>query len=217
MEKTIKQEHFLKSLLITSLLIFSFSSFSSAVIKNPPRQGKGFENINKRMEYTYYGHEDEKIWHEFGRPFWNSKKDVPKKAMIKQVTSEKRAATLRKVSKNYDPVKKTLTLDVKFELNKASIQQDYTAAINRLGEALKGDKTLSIEIQGHTDTTGSLSLNNNLSSSRAQSVKEYLMNEFGISSERLKSKGYGPSQPVASNETFDGRKQNRRVDIKVLK
>jgi outer membrane protein OmpA-like peptidoglycan-associated protein len=193
-------------------------------IKNPKRNENGFENINQRKEYKYYGHENEKIWHEFGRPFWRGeakrktvKAPTPKKVkMIQQTATEKRASTLRSISKNYDAKKKTLTLDVKFELNKADIQTDYTTAIDKLGLALKEDKDLSIEIQGHTDTTGPRSLNMALSDNRAQSVKEYLMKKYEISEDRLTSKGLGPTQPIATNETRDGRKKNRRVDIKVI-
>lgn len=139
-----------------------------------------------------------------------------KEEVIKQIATEKRASTLRSISKNYDAKKKVLTLDVKFELNKADIQTDYTTAIDKLGLALKEDKDLSLEIQGHTDTTGPRSLNMALSDNRAQSVKEYLIEKYEISPERLTSKGFGPTQPVASNETRDGRKKNRRVDIKVI-
>lgn len=210
----------MKTTLTILFSLLTLSLFASVNIKQPPKTKNGFENINKRKEYKYYGYEKEFIWHEFGRPFWRSEKvtmSTPKKeAVIEQTTSEKRASTLRKVSKSYDPKTKTLTLDVKFELNKADIQEGYTSAINQLGLALKEDKNLKLEVQGHTDTTGPKSLNMALSSSRAQAVKKYLIQNFEISPERLSAKGYGPLQPVSTNETFDGRKKNRRVDIKVI-
>lgn len=209
----------IKITLILSLL--NSSLFASVFIKQPPRTENGFENINKRKEYKYYGYENEHIWHEFGRPFWRSNKkttlNTPKKEkVIEQTTSEKRSSTLRQVGQNYNPQTKTLTLDVKFELNKADIQEGYTSAINKLGMALKNDENLKVEVQGHTDTTGPNGLNMTLSSSRAQAVKQYLIKNFEISPERLSAKGYGPLQPVSSNETFEGRKKNRRVDIKMI-
>ena len=73
-----------------------------------------------------------------------------------------------------------------------------------------------LEIQGHTDNTGSLVLNNRLSQSRADLVVEYLTKN-GIDRGRLIAKGYGPSLPVADNTTNEGRAQNRRVVMKVLK
>lgn len=214
----------MKLTLFTIIALLSSSLFASVYIKNPKKIENGFENVNKRKEYKYYGHDNEQIWHEFGRPFWRGqtkrqtvKAPTPRKVkMIQQTTSERRASTLRAVSKNYDADKKTLTLDVKFELNKADIQTDYTAALDRLGMALKNDKSLKIEVQGHTDTTGPRSLNMALSDNRASSVKNYLIQKYEIAPERLGSKGYGPTQPVASNETREGRKKNRRVDIKVV-
>lgn len=203
-------------------MFLSASVFSSANIKNPTKMGEGFENVNNRMEYKYHGYKGEQIWHEFGRPFWRANQKpktveapAPKK-IIKQITKEKRSATMRSISKNYDAKKKTLTLDVKFQLNKANIQSDYTTAIDKLGMALKEDKDLKVEVQGHTDTTGARSYNVSLSDTRAESVKKYLMNKFEIDSARIRSKGYGPAQPIATNKTLDGRKQNRRVDIKIL-
>lgn len=214
----------MKANLFIILTFLTSSIYASANIKTPPRKGDGFENINKRKEYNFYGYKGEQIWHEFGRPYWRSNqapaaptaKMQAQPKMIKQVTKETRSSTLRAVSKNYNPKNKTLTLDVKFELNKSNIQTNYTSAIDRLGLALQEDKELNIEVQGHTDTTGPKSLNISLSNERAKAVKRYLINKFDISAERLSAKGYGPNLPITSNETFEGRKKNRRVDIKVI-
>jgi len=71
-------------------------------------------------------------------------------------------------------------------------------------------------VDGHTDSTGSDSLNQRLSESRALSVKEYLTSH-GIDGFRLSSAGYGETKPIASNSTRDGRAQNRRVEINLVK
>ena len=71
--------------------------------------------------------------------------------------------------------------------------------------------TLSIE--GHTDAYGSDSTNLTLSEQRAEAVKNYLVNEGEMDALRLTSVGYGESQPVANNETTEGRAKNRRIDI----
>lgn len=208
----------MKIILATTLILTSLSSFASAKIKFPAKSGEGFININERKEYNYHGYKNEEIWHEFGRPYWRTKEVVTQETreVITQETKETRSSTMRDISENYDPVKKTLTLDVKFKLNKADIQRSYTTAIDKLGMALKEDKNLKIEIQGHTDTTGSRAYNNALSSNRAQSVKKYLMDNFAVPSSQLVSKGYGPSQPIKSNDSREGREENRRVDIKIL-
>ncbi len=208
----------MKKITTLSLVLLSGHLLASANIKFPGQTTEGFENVNKRKEYSYYGYQDEKIWHEFGRPFWRKeKKAAVKEQVIKQTTTEKRASTLRKLSKTYNPKTKTLTLDVKFELNRADIQTSYTNEIDQLGRALKENKSLAIEVQGHTDTTGSRAYNMDLSSNRADAVRAYLIKKFDIKPTRIISRGYGPTQPMTSNETRMGREQNRRVDIKVIR
>ena len=87
--------------------------------------------------------------------------------------------------------------------------------MDKLIQFLKDNPETRLEIQGHTDNTGSLNLNNNLSQSRANSVVDYLTKN-GIDRNQLTAKGYGPSLPVADNATAEGRTKNRRVVMKVL-
>ena len=77
----------------------------------------------------------------------------------------------------------------------------------------KFDRTL-IDINGHTDSTGSQAYNQGLSERRAMSVAGYL-NSQGIDPRRVSAVGFGPNQPIASNATPDGRAQNRRVEIQI--
>ena len=72
-------------------------------------------------------------------------------------------------------------------------------------------------IQGHTDAIGSDAANQRLSEKRAYAVVNFLVQYGGIDAKRLQAKGYGESQPVASNETDEGRQLNRRVDFVILK
>lgn len=72
-----------------------------------------------------------------------------------------------------------------------------------------------IRIEGHTDSTGPRDFNMKLSKDRAESVKRYMV-ERGIKSSRLQTEGFGPDRPIASNDTADGREQNRRVEFKVI-
>ena len=87
--------------------------------------------------------------------------------------------------------------------------------LNQLFSTLEKNKTLKIEISGHTDSKGSDAYNVDLSKRRAEAVVNYLIKN-GIEPQRLQSKGYGESIPVASNETEEGRQLNRRVEFKVL-
>ena len=75
----------------------------------------------------------------------------------------------------------------------------------------------NFSIQGHTDSQGAAAYNQKLSESRAAAVVTYLTNQAGISSSRLSSKGFGEDYPIADNKTRDGRAQNRRVEIKLVK
>jgi len=75
---------------------------------------------------------------------------------------------------------------------------------------------MRIEISGHTDNKGSRVTNQKLSAARAKAVVDYLVKKGGTAS-RLESKGYAFDQPIATNDTKDGRQQNRRVEFKVLK
>ena len=78
-----------------------------------------------------------------------------------------------------------------------------------------GRYTLKIELQGHTDSTGTPPYNLKLSQRRAESVRTYLLNK-GVNGDQLVAKGYGQTQPVASNKTADGRSKNRRVVMYVV-
>jgi outer membrane protein OmpA-like peptidoglycan-associated protein len=74
---------------------------------------------------------------------------------------------------------------------------------------------LKVELQGYTDSTGSVAYNMRLSRGRAQAVRDFLIGD-GVDPSQLTARGYGPHDPVASNRTADGRSQNRRVVLEVL-
>ncbi len=73
---------------------------------------------------------------------------------------------------------------------------------------------LNLEVEGHTDAVGSDAFNQKLSEARADAVREYLVNQ-GLKSEAVTAKGFGKTQPVASNDTPEGRQRNRRVELVV--
>jgi len=102
--------------------------------------------------------------------------------------------------------------DVTFATNSATIASDFYSPLNRLAANLREFDQNSIEIVGHTDSTGSRATNMRLSEQRAQSVANYLTSQ-GVPAHRLTSYGAGPDHPVASNADASGRAQNRRVEI----
>jgi len=81
---------------------------------------------------------------------------------------------------------------------------------------LKIDRTLKVEVAGHTDNTGTADHNQTLSEGRAKAVVDALVKDYGIDAARLQAKGYGATKPVAPNDTDDGRAKNRRVELRKL-
>ena len=118
-----------------------------------------------------------------------------------------------------EPIKKDVRMVMKnvlFEVDKSQLKAESYVELNQLVDYLNRNATLYIEIGGHTDNTGSAQRNTVLSEARAKSVFNYLVSK-GIASSRLSYKGYGSTQPVATNDTEQGRAQNRRTEVKIIK
>jgi len=111
---------------------------------------------------------------------------------------------------------KVLLYGILFDLDKASLKQESDKQLQHIVTLLANNPDLRLEIQGHTDNQGAPEYNMNLSQRRAESVNAYLA-LFGIDPSRLTAKGYGETQPVASNDTEDGRAKNRRVELVKIK
>ena len=106
---------------------------------------------------------------------------------------------------------------VKFKVDKADLSKDATAALDEFAGRVKGlTDQYFIEIQGHTDDTGSEAYNEELGQRRAESVRRYLSREHKLPLNRMSTISYGDSLPVESNKTRAGRAANRRVVIVVL-
>ena len=105
---------------------------------------------------------------------------------------------------------------VHFDTNLYTIRDGDKPFLDRVAEALKKLPEIMIEIQGHTDSTGSDKINEPLSYNRAKVVKDYLVAR-GVDAEQIESKGYGSKVPVASNETADGKQENRRAQMVIIK
>lgn len=103
-----------------------------------------------------------------------------------------------------------------YDSNSSYIRTEAYPLLDEVASILEKNPEMEVEVQGHTDNTGSATYNQWLSEKRAQKVKDYLVSK-GIDSSRLEAKGYGLTQPVASNATEEGRAQNRRVELKRLR
>jgi OOP family OmpA-OmpF porin len=104
---------------------------------------------------------------------------------------------------------------VHFDFDKSDIRPDAAVILDEAASMLSGRPDISVRVQGHTDATGPEAYNEGLSERRAASVREYLVDK-GIAASRLTSAGFGESQPMATNDTREGRALNRRVELQVL-
>jgi outer membrane protein OmpA-like peptidoglycan-associated protein len=113
------------------------------------------------------------------------------------------------------PISVTLNT-VLFRFNKATLMEQSYNELKRFVELMKATPGMQAEIAGHTDATGDDTYNYWLSQWRAEAVASYLI-EQGVDKSRLKVTYFGETQPIQSNDTFEGRTKNRRVEFKVVK
>lgn len=102
-----------------------------------------------------------------------------------------------------------------FETNKATLKPESYTQLEQVLKFMNSNPSVRMEISGHTDNTGSLKYNTKLSQSRAEAVVQYMV-ERGIEAARFDAKGYAFTQPIAPNDTQEGRAKNRRVEFKIL-
>jgi outer membrane protein OmpA-like peptidoglycan-associated protein len=117
--------------------------------------------------------------------------------------------------------RQTIVLDgVNFETGKADILPQFATVLDRAGEILKGSPTIKVELAGHTDpreiNTREFPDNWKLSQARADAVRTYLIDKFGVAPDRLTARGYADTQPVGPNDTEAGMAKNRRTEFRIL-
>jgi len=103
-----------------------------------------------------------------------------------------------------------------FAFNKFDISPKAQTILNDVATWLKKNPQMKCELSGHTDGKGSVAYNQKLSEQRAQAVYDYLV-KAGVSADNLTWKGYGKSEPIATNDTAEGRQLNRRVELRLIK
>ena len=106
-------------------------------------------------------------------------------------------------------------LKIEFKVNSSKISEQAYPVVNSLGEALTSSAGLNMQVRlvGHTDSVGDKGYNRTLSLKRAEAVKNYLAVHFNIDPERIEVQGMGEEQPIASNDSAQGRSSNRRVEV----
>lgn len=104
---------------------------------------------------------------------------------------------------------------LRFDTNQSAIKPQYRSILDEAAQVMVENPGMRIEIQGHTDSRGSDRYNQGLSERRAKSVRAYLIS-LGVPASRMTAVGFGESKPAATNDTADGRSQNRRVELKPI-
>ena len=115
-----------------------------------------------------------------------------------------------------NPDEKIVTLDyVTFKTGSANLTALSKYELSNVINFMKSNPAVTLELAGHTDSTGDLKANQALSQSRAEAVYNYLTNK-GVANSKLRAVGYGPNRPVDTNDTEEGRKKNRRTEFQIL-
>ncbi|MEO9636050.1 MAG: OmpA family protein [Parasphingorhabdus sp.] len=128
---------------------------------------------------------------------------------------EQTAGTGIDVNREGDNLILNMPSNVTFPVNSSAISPAFQATLGDVANTLSSYEKSYVDVLGHTDSTGSDTYNQSLSERRAESVANFLANS-GVQRARLATKGFGESQPIASNSTEEGRSANRRVEIKIV-
>ncbi len=103
--------------------------------------------------------------------------------------------------------------DITFDTGKATLKTDAKYSLAKLAGILTLLQEMTLSVEGHTDSTGLPDTNMTLSRNRAYAVRMTFLKEMGVAETRMTAQGFGPDQPVAPNDTAEGRARNRRVEI----
>jgi outer membrane protein OmpA-like peptidoglycan-associated protein len=128
---------------------------------------------------------------------------------------EKLANSGVEVERHGDTINLVVPGAISFATNSAQLAPNFYASLNQVAMSLQDYPDSTVQIVGHTDSTGAAAFNQQLSVNRANAVVVYLTAQ-GIDQQRMQAVGMGSSQPIADNKTIEGRAQNRRVEIKII-
>jgi outer membrane protein OmpA-like peptidoglycan-associated protein len=128
---------------------------------------------------------------------------------------ERTAGTDVEVVRRGDDLILNMPSGITFATDSANVQPQFRPTLDQVADVLDRYNQTYVDVYGHTDSTGSAQYNQGLSERRAGAVADYLVSR-GVESARLETLGYGLTQPIASNDTVEGRAENRRVEIKIV-
>jgi outer membrane protein OmpA-like peptidoglycan-associated protein len=133
--------------------------------------------------------------------------------VTKEVMKQDVVADAASLANSLKDTGKVALYGIYFDTGKAIVKPESQPALQEIAKLLKNDPKLKLHVVGHTDNTGTLDANMKLSMDRAAAVVKVLVTQYGISAVRLTACGDGPTAPVASNDTEEGRAKNRRVEL----
>jgi outer membrane protein OmpA-like peptidoglycan-associated protein len=145
-----------------------------------------------------------------GTYIWSSRMEAQKRAMEESTAGT--GVTVTQTRENL--LQLDIPSDISFDVNKADIRPAFKPILDRFAQTLVQNPAATVQIIGHTDSTGSDAINNPLSVHRAASTRDYLVGR-GVAPQRIMIDGRGSWEPVADNATPEGRARNRRVEIYV--
>lgn len=119
------------------------------------------------------------------------------------------------IKRNGDSIKLIMPGNITFATNSSDINSSFYSVLNSVSKVFKEYKNTNIAISGHSDSSGDITKNQALSLNRAKSVSSYLVSQ-GVDMRRIEVAGLGSSNPIASNDSENGRSQNRRVEIEIV-
>lgn len=182
-------------------LIDNLKNLEIATFKSNSKTGKYLVSLPSGINYGIAVKKENYLFH-------SENFDIPADANYQEVVKDV-------ALKNIAVGNKIVLKNIFFDFDKATLRPESTSELERLTKLLNDVPTMRIEISGHTDNKGSATYNQTLSENRAKAVVDYLISK-GIVASRLEYKGYGLQQPIAPNETDEGRQLNRRTEFKIL-
>lgn len=186
----------------------------------PPIEGRVVRNVVKDNKARYlYGYKDEKGGRTHISMAISGGTQLPGYVIVK-VVENAAMPTNQIVVVSADRLRQELAekglvnlYGITFEFDKADIRPESAAQLQQIANLLTADASLTLDVVGHTDNQGGADYNLDLSIRRAKAVVAALSGTYGVDAARLTPAGKGVQQPVASNETEEGRAQNRRVEL----
>ena len=172
-----------------------------ATVKSNSATGKYLVVLPAGRTYSVSANRD-------GYFFHSQKFDVPADARFAELERNIALSPIQKGSR-------VVLNNIFFETGKAVLSPESKVELRKAVDMMKRNKSMVIEVGGHTDNVGKKKANKRLSAARAKAVRKYLI-DAGIAAARIKAKGYGDTAPIADNGTEEGRAKNRRTEFVIL-